>query len=347
MVFRNNILRNLAAWVEFIRGVKGPPVPEDAPVEPEPPTVLESTGLVLQAEEMTRAGDLALVDAPGDAKPGAAKPGEAARAVAPGAAGGTLRGTFRTSRSGEYALTLRVGPGTRPLRVRVDGGEFLDVESPTGAAAEVGPRVVLDGGKPVEGRRGRLVVEGDAVRLDGREGVARFLAAADLAHTRIDAVISTPPVDDPARDDAWLLFDCLDEENGRFFGISDAGRKVVMGVVEAGRPRVLKSVPMPAGAAAERLSVELTAGVAVGRLDGKPVAFVNFDRLQAGRFGFLTHGVMTVKECVAKHGAEEVHRLRPSLGGVFALRRASHSIEIQLPPGAGALDALIVKEMPR
>jgi hypothetical protein len=76
-----------------------------------------------------------------------------------------------------------------------------------------------------------------------------------------------------------------------------------------------------------------------------PVVFVNFDSLQAGRFGFLTHGTMTVKECVAKHGAEEVHRLAPSVGGVFTLRRREHVIEIQVLPGSGAVDAVTVKEV--
>src|SRR5262245_16579093 len=306
---------NYKSWVDFINGVKGAPPPADVAAV-ELPKVTEK-GLVLQAEDMQRGGDATVVDLEGGG----------GKAVAPGAGGGSLVARFVAPRPADYAVTLRVGKGTRPLRLRIDGGEFVEVDSPVDAVADVAPRLILDGGKSVEGRRGKLTVDGTSLAMDGRGGVARFLASADLAHTRIEATIATPPLDDPALDDAWLLFDCGNTESGHFFGLSDAGRKVVMGVIDAGRPRVVKSVPRPEGAAAERLSVEFQSGVAIGRLDGKPLLYVNFDDLQAGRFGFLTHGTMTVKECVAKHGAEEVYRFAPSVGGVFSLRRREHEIE--------------------
>ena len=157
--------------------------------------------------------------------------------------------------------------------------------------------------------------------------------------------IALPPENDPGRDDAWLLFDCIDQENGRFFGLSDAGKKVVMGVIEGGRPRVVKSVPRPEGTPLERLGVDLVDGVAVGRLDGKPALFVNFDKLGAARFGFVTHGVVSVSELSAWHGAEEVHHMHPSQGGVFHLRRANHVLEVDLLPGGSSLDCVTVKEI--
>src|SRR5205085_10324821 len=129
-----------------------------------------------------------------------------------------------------------------------------DVDAPKDAKGfgDVGPMLPLDNGKPLDGRAGRIEVDGATVKMDGRQGMARFLAAADLAHNRVEVKISVPPKDDPARDDAWLLFDCLDQDNGKFFGFSDAGKKVVMGVIEAGRPRVVKSVPRPEGTPGER-----------------------------------------------------------------------------------------------
>jgi hypothetical protein len=332
---------NYRSWVDFINGVKGPAAPAET-AEPDVPGVSDK-GLVLEAESMTREGDASVVDGPARPEWGDGSK----KVVAPGAGGARLSTSFKTLRAGEYAVSLRVGPGRQPLRIRLDGGEALEIESPATAPADVAPRLVLDGGKPVEAPRGSLVVDGDKIRMDGRQGVARFFAAADLAHTRVDAIVSLPAADDPAFDDAWLLFDCANEQFGHFFGLSDAGKKVVMGVIEEGRPRVLKSVPRPEGSAGRTLSVEFQAGIAIGRLDGKAVTFVNFDSLYAGKFGFLTHGVMTVEECVAKHDAEEVHRVKPSVGGVVNLRRSTHRLEIQLLPGSGPLDAVVVKEVPR
>jgi hypothetical protein len=219
------------------------------------------------------------------------------------------------------------------------------VDAPKGAAADVGPRLPLDNGRPLDGRAGRLAVVDGALAMDGRDGMARFLAAADLPHTAVEAGFAIPEGDDPGRDDAWLLFDCLDEANGKFFGLSDGGRRVVMGVIEQGRPRVVRSVPRPEGLPGERLRVDLDGGVAFGRLDGKAVLFVNFDRgLGAARFGFLTHGAATVRSIAAYRGPDEVHRLRLSEGAVFRLLRGAHRIEIELLPGGAALDAVTVRD---
>ena len=97
-------------------------------------------------------------------------------------------------------------------------------------------------------------------------------------------------------------------------------------------------------ASGTKLTVELIDGVAVGRLDGKPMLSVNFDnKLGAGRFGFLTHGVVTVSGMTAWMHAEEVHRVHPSQGGVFHLRRADHNLEVELLSGGSALDCVTVK----
>lgn len=320
-------------WTDFINGVKGPPPPEDAPPEPEAP-VVAAKGLVLEGESLALSGDLRVEDGPGGAK-----------VVRPGPAGGRLTGTFRVTRTGEFALALRLLAGTRGVRVRVDGGEPLDVEGPKEGLAEVSPRLPLDGNKPLDGRVGRVRIEGEAVLLDGRETAARFLGTGDVPHSRVEAVFSMPEPDEPGRDDAWLLFDCIDPDNGKFFGLADGGRRVVMGVLEGGRPRVIRSAPRPEGAEPKRLGVDLVDGIAFGRVDGTAVLSVNFDRgLGAQRFGFMTHGAATVTALAALRGGEEVYRLRPAEGGVLHLARGEHAIEVELPPSGAGLDSLTVKD---
>ncbi len=343
-IFRGDA--NHLAWTDFINGAKGPPPPEDVPEEVALPSVLDQ-GLLLQAEGMVATGDAAPAD----------EDGAQGKVVAPGASGGRLTARFRVSRTADYALTLRGTRAPRGFRVRVDGSEPIEVDPPKDALSDTSPRLPLDGGLPLEARLGRLSVrsEGGALRMDGRQGTARFLSPADLPHTRVEARVSIPDVDEPGRDDAWLLFDCIDQENGKFLGLSDGGRKVVMGVLEGGRPRIVKSAPGPEGSAqrpegteGRRLGIDLLDGVAVGRLDGKPVLAVNFDRnLGAARFGFLTHGIATVEELVAWRGTEEVHRMRLTEGGVFHLLRGNHELEIELLPNGAALDSTTVRDVSR
>ncbi len=347
------------AWVDFIDGVKGtaapaptstmpakmpmpgagskdPPATPPAPPE-EIPAVTER-GLVLEAERLVLSGGARVADS-------AEKDSGGKKVVAAGPAGGRATAKFRVARTGEYAFALRLSAAETGVRVRVDGGEPLDVAAPKAGIAEALPSIPLDGGKPLDGRSGRLAVAGDSFEMDGRQAVARFLSPADLPHSRLDATISLPEPDDAGRDDAWLLFDCLDPDNGKFFGLSDGGRRVVMGVLEGGRPRVIRAVPTPSGSPGERLTVDLADGVAFGRLDGKALLFVNFDRnLGAARFGFLTHGLATVRSLVATRGAEEVHRLRPSEGGVLRLRSGTHSVEVELMAGGASVAALTVKD---
>src|SRR5262249_56198905 len=102
-------------WGDFINGVRGPPPPADvAAVEG---AKVAEKGLVLQAEDMQRGGDATVVDLEGGG----------GKAVAPGAGGGSLVARFVAPRPADYAVTLRVGKGTRPLRLRIDGGEFVEV----------------------------------------------------------------------------------------------------------------------------------------------------------------------------------------------------------------------------
>jgi hypothetical protein len=332
---------NYVAWTEFIGGTKGPPPPEDAPPEEVLPTV-QDKGLVLQAEDMTAQGDAAA----------GALDGATGKAMTPGAGGGTLRTRFRVGRSADYAVVLHAAAGPRGFRVRIDGSEPVDVEAPKSAWGDVSPRLPLDEGKPLEGRHGRLTVVDGAVRMDGRQGTARFLSPADLAHSRVEAKFEMPPVDDPSRDDAWLLFDCLDSENGKFFGLADGGRRVVMGVIErkdraspTGVPRILKSIARPEGTEGKVLAVDLLDGLAVGRLDGKPVIALNFDAgLGAAKFGFLTHGAVALQSLVATRSGEEVHRAKFGEGGVFDLRRGNHVLEVEMLPSGAPLDAVTIKD---
>ena len=335
---------NYKNWVEFINGVVGPPPPDDRPEEVLP--TISEKGLVVEAEAMKVTGDAALQAQEGAQGAGVGKGGQV---LAPGPGGGKASTAFRAGRSGEYAIVVRATGASRGLRLRVDTGEPMTLEVPsTPGFFDVSPRLPLDGGKPMDGRLGRLDVDGGSIRMDGRQGTARFLAAADLAHKKVEARFVLPAADDPARDDAWLLFDCQHADSGKFFGLIDAGRKVVMGVIEDGRPRVITSVPRPEGLAGERLTVELIDGIAVGRLDGKPLLKLNFDRgLGAGRFGFLTHGVAQVTDLRAWMESEEVYAMKPSEGGVIHLRRGNHVLEFDLLPGGAAIDAVTVKEAPK
>ena len=328
---------NQRNWTEFINGTVGPPPPEEKPEEVLP--TVSNAGLALKADAMHLMGDATLQPAEGVEGGG--------RVAAAGAGGGHATAGFRTSRSGEFRLVVRGVGGGRALRLKVDGGEPMTVELPATPAGfvEVSPRLPLDGGVPLDARRGRLVVDGATIRMDGRQGTARFLSPADLAHKKVEAVIALPAADDPGRDDAWLLFDCQHGDSGKFFGLVDAGRKVVMGVIEDGRPRVLTSVPRPDALPGTRLTVKLVDGIAVGVLDGKPLVKVNFDRgLGAGRFGFLTHGVVQVTDLRAWMEAEEVYAMKPSEGGVVTLRRGPHTVDVELLPGGAALDSVTVQE---
>ena len=331
---------NYRNWTEFISGVVGPPPPEEKPEEVLP--TVSDKGLSLEVAGMKLSGDATLQPAEGVEG--------TKRVAAAGAGGGRATAVFRTGRTGSYRLVVRgVGAG-RALRLRVDGGEPMTLELPATPAGvvEVSPRLPLDGGAPLDARRGRLVVDGTTLRMDGREGSARFLTPADLAHKKVEAVIALPAADDPARDDAWLLFDCQHGDSGKFFGLVDAGRKVVMGVIEDGRPRVLTSVPRPDALPGTRLTVKLVDGIAVGVLDGKSLLKVNFDRgLGAGRFGFLTHGVVQVTDLRAWMEAEEVYAMKVSEGGVVTLHRGPHTLDVDLLPGGAALESVSVQEAPK
>ena len=336
---------NHKRWTDFINGVKGPPPPEDPTPEEELPSA-DLKGLVLEAEDLKPSGDVAITTVDG------------AKVATPGPAGGRLNGRFRASRAGDYLVTFRALAATRGLRMRIDGGEPLDVEvlPPAAGAApgpiDVTPRIPLDAGKPLDARLGRLAVVGDALEMDGREGTARFLAPVDTAHNRIEATVAIPGPDEPGRDDAWLLFDCLDQENGKFFGLVDGGRKLVMGVLEGGRPRIVASKPTPEGTVLDakapvRLGVALLDGVAVGRFEGKAVLSVNFDRgLGAARFGFLTHGIASVSAlAITSARGEDIHRMKLSVGGVVHLRKGNHMIDVELLPAGAALDSLTIKDL--
>jgi len=331
---------NYVSWVEFITGVKGPPLPEEAPPEEELPAA-SAKGLLLRAKDLKTSGEVTLSTTDGGLQ-----------VASPGTAGGRLTGRFRASRAGDYRITFRTVAATRGLRLRIDEGEPLDVEVLGQGAMEVTPRIPLDDAKPLDARLGRLAVVGDTIAMDGREGTARFLVPVDTAHQRAEATVSMPARDEPGCDDAWLLFDCLDQENGKFFGFADGARKLVMGVLEAGRPRILTSVPVPGDLVLDakspaRLTAVILDGLAVGKLNGKALLKVNFDRgLGAARFGFLTHGIATVSSmAILGFKGEDVHRVKPAVGGVVHLRKGNHTIDVELLPAGASLESLTVQDL--
>ena len=58
-----------------------------------------------------------------------------------------------------------------------------------GLLRPTGGRLLFEGKDVWRSQGEDLAIEGDTVRMDGRQGLARFLASADLPHNRVEAKI--------------------------------------------------------------------------------------------------------------------------------------------------------------
>ncbi len=321
---------NHGNWLAFLRGERGPPLPS-ARREGGPP-LLEAT-LTLEAEAMEQDEGL-------EERFDAAMPEK--KWIGAGVKAGRLAARVRVPEAGDYAMTLAVVGGKGPLGVALDGGPPVDVEVPATGRAEVGPRFLLDGAAALRSARGDLRAAEGKMRMDGRGAEASFLGAGEVDHSAVEARIALADEEDGG-DDAWLLFDMLDADNGKLLGLVDGGRRCVMGLLEGGVPRILtsaKTFPAEAGAKARRLRVDYIEGLAVGRLDGQPLVFLHLDRhLGQGGFGVATHGVLTVESLQAIEQFP-VHSVAFGEGPILHLAAGVHLLQVELPAGGAALDSL-------
>jgi hypothetical protein len=263
-----------------------------------------------------------------------------------------LTQVFRAPADATYAITFRANgtPGT--FRFRVDERPPLSVTvSPLEAAdagfAWVGPSVPADGAEPLLGARGTLRVEGGALRMEGRpKHAASWLSPAEVEHASIEAVVS-PATEEEGGDDALLLFDMIDDANGRYAGLVDGGRRFVLGLIEGGTLRGLSSAEAPPAAEGSdgkrTIRVQDVDGIAVARLDGKPLASTPFSkRPEAGRFGFLTHGKAVVHSLAASL-QYEVHRVQFADRPLVPLSAGPHVLTVELGAPGPSLDTVRIQ----
>ena len=321
--------------VDFVNGVVGPPLPGRGPERDGPP-VLEGT-LVLQAEGMEQDGSLEVEE-----KEGA----QEGKVVVSRAEGARVYRTLRVPQEGVFAVSLRVLGGRGPVSFGFDGGEPWVLDPPAEGFKDVSPWSILDGQTPLHAARGSLTLEAERMRMDGRGSEAAWLSPADVEYDAVRAVFSMPSEEDGG-DDAFLLFDMADGDNGKLVGLTDGGRRFVMGVIEGGVPRILAAVKAPEakpGSTSRELRVDVFDGVAVGRLDERALLFVNLDKsLGQGAFGFLTHGVATVTK-VAAIQQFEVHKTMFARGPVIHVPEGRRTLWVELPPGGAALDSVTLTE---
>lgn len=324
-------------WLAFLRGEPGPDLAKAAP---DGPRLLEAE-LTLEAESMERDTGLEV-----RADPLAPEKGWVVAGTRPG----RLWQRVRLPEAGDYRVRLDVRGGPGPLLLQLDDEPPVEVEIPAEERpAEVGPALLLDGRAPLRALRGEVLLADGALRLDGRGAEASFLAPAEKDHRAVEVVWRQAPEDDGG-DDAWLLFDMLDADNGKLAGLVDGGRRFVMGVLEGGTARILataKAFP-PSGASegdappARTVRVDLFEGVAVGRLDGQPLAFLHLDRhLGQGAFGVRSHGVLEVQR-LAAIDQFPVHTSAFGTGPILRLPAGVHTLGVELPLGGAALDRIVL-----
>ncbi len=327
--------RNHRNWVDFINGVRGPEIPSN---EPQATPVLTTAGLAVQAELLGTSDDYDLVEHP---------MAEGDGAVATIESGVTLRYDFIVQDEGRYRLLFRTGHGLRPLRWAFDDGELSDaalppLDAPADDFVDVGPVLMLDHATPLLDVRGEVRFEDDRIVMDAHGTDASWLSPEnDIDHNGVEAHV-TMPDEENGGDDALVLFDMVDGQNGKVAGLTDGGRRFVIGVMEAGEIRILGACQSrPSGRAGPmKIKVEHFAGVAVASLDGSPHVFANLsNRMGQGHFGFLTHGKATVHRLIAIEQFE-VYRVKPQMGSIVELKRGRHRLWIELPEGAGMLDSL-------
>lgn len=330
---------NYLRWVEFLTGVRGPPLPSGARPAPR---ALTAQGLALEAEDLRAEGDLARVDL---------KEARGYLAVTAGSEGGELDAQVDVEDAGTYRVAVRAAAGLEGLTLTIGDGAPtplgpLDPAPGPGGLVRYGPQTLLDGAEPLAGVSGVLALEGETLRMDGRAGGAAWLSPAQVRHRGVSARVRLPDEEDGG-DDAWLLFDMRDADNGKFLGWIDGGRRLVLGVIEGGAPRVLAAerAPEPRERIGEapddgfrELKVEYYAGVVVGSLDGRPVLHMNLDEhLGEGLFGVRTHGALAVGRVSALE-EYEVYAVTWRLGATLPLAAGLQRLVLALPPGAGPVD---------
>jgi hypothetical protein len=328
-------------WERFIRGERGPPLP--SPETRRLPR-LDAQGATIQAEDFQFEGDVDDAEAQGAQEFYVARPGPR---------GGRLHLAVSVQDAGAYVMRFRVKPGEKPASWSLDDGPAHVLPLPAqgdldaDGFAWVGSRLLLDGAEPLVDARGDLTLEGHVLRMDGRREPAAWLCPGDEPHSGCSARLWMAD-EETGGDDALLLFDMMDGWNGKFAGLVDGGRRLVMGVFEGGRMRVLKACDAPPAEAPKppakrgprELKVETFGGVAVASLDGSPLLFLNLGgALGHGRFGVLTHGIVEVRHAAALQ-EYEVHAVHFAAGSVVYLPAGTARLEVDLPAGSGDLDAV-------
>lgn len=325
-------------WLLFIQGERGPPIPTE---EEARTPVLTNEGLVIQAEDFAFEGDVEDTEVKG---------AEEFYAAEAGPGGGRLAIDLRVADAGAYRLDVRFKPGTAPLRLGFAGLEPWTLPIPPEDEREehgfayAGPLTLLDHADPLVDERGLLHLEGDVLVMDGRGNEAGWLSPAEVRSAGAVARVRLAH-EEEGGDDTLLLFDMDDGYNGKFVGLTDGGRRFVMGVLENGRQRVLRSAKAHAPAIGDEgkpreMKVELFGSVAVGSLDGRPLVFLNLSGMVVGgRFGVLTHGITEVHH-VAAIEEYEVYEVVLGTGPVVHLPAGPQRLFVELPPGAGLVDSV-------
>ncbi|MFM8979311.1 MAG: hypothetical protein ACKOSS_02435 [Planctomycetia bacterium] len=325
---------NHVNWLAFLRGERGPSLPGSPGRETTGPLLLEAT-LRIEGERMTREGEVLEAADPVKAEQ---------RWVQAGAYGGRVRVTLQVPEAGDYALALEAVGGEGPLGLALDGRPLATVDVPLfdGERGTLAPAFLLDGAAALRTPRGSLLPADGGLALAGRGGEASFLSAGEVDHRAGEAEVLLPP-EDEGGDDAWLLFDMRDADNGKLLGLVDGGRRMVMGLLEGGVPRILSSAKAFRASeegAARRLRVDFIEGVAVGRLDLQPLVFLRLDQqLGQGSFGLATHGRVLLRR-LAAIDQFPVHTVAFGWGPILRLPAGVHVLELELPPGGAGLDAL-------
>lgn len=328
---------NHVNWLAFLRAERGPRLPAAGGRETTGPLRLEAA-LRIEGERMAREGEvLEQADAVRSEQ----------RWVVAGASGGRVRASIEVPEAGDYALALEAVGGEGPLRVRLDGRLLAEVEVGLldGERGTLAPAFLQDGQAALRAPRGTLWLEQGRLWLDGRGGETSFLCAGEVDHRAVEAEVLLAP-EDEGGDDAWLLFDMRDADNGKLLGLVDGGRRVVMGLLEGGVPRILSSAKAFRASqegAPRRLRVDYVEGVAVGRLDLQPLVFLRLDQqLGQGALGFATHGLARLDR-LAAIDQFPVHTLAPGTGPILRLPAGVHVLDLELPPGGAGLDALTLR----
>lgn len=329
---------NYENWLLFIQGERGPPIPKEGEtVVP----VLTNEGLTIQAEDFVFEGDVEDTEAQG---------AEEFYVAAPGPEGGRIHIDLRVADAGAYTLQVRFKPGTAALRMGFAGADLWTLPIPgedereEHGFARAGPLTLLDRADPLVDARGGLDLDGGVLHMDGRREEAAWLSPAEVRNAGALARIRLAH-EEEGGDDGLLLFDMEDGWNGKFAGLTDGGRRFVMGVLENGRLRVLKSAkatPPKRGTEGDprEVKVEYFGGVAVASLDGKPLLFLNLSGvLGEGAFGVMTHGLVEVHH-VAAVEEYEVYEVELRTGPVIHLPAATLRLVIEIPGGGGLVDSV-------